>query len=395
MITVFNKKEDCCGCTACKSICPTQAITMKVDEEGFLYPKIDQELCVDCGLCRKVCVFQNGYDTSNSFARPKVYAVKHKSDKVRKNSSSGGAFTAISDCVLSKAGIIYGATYNEELRVIHQCAETAEGRNKFRGSKYVQSDLKEVFSQINENLKNDRYVLFTGTGCQVAGLNSYLGQLKVDIENLLTVDIVCHGTPSPRIFADYISYLEKKNRSKIKQYYFRSKVNGWGHTEEAVFESGKHDHTSVLSQTHKELFYSDLCLCPSCYRCKFSNLHRPSDIMIGDFWGIKKSLPELDDDKGVSLVFINTTKGQDIFEKIKDKIDFVQSNTKDCLQHNLQQPTKMPTNREQFWDDYYKFGFVYIAKKYAGYSFKGRAKRFTVNILKQFGLLDTVKKLLR
>ena len=169
MITVFDKKEDCCGCTACKSICPTQAITMKSDEEGFLYPKIDQELCMDCGLCRKVCVLQNGYDTSNSFTRPKVYALKHKSDKVRKNSSSGGAFTAISDYVLSKAGIIYGATYNEELRVIHQCAETTEGRNKFRGSKYVQSDLEEVFSQINENLKNYRYVLFTGTGCQVAG----------------------------------------------------------------------------------------------------------------------------------------------------------------------------------------------------------------------------------
>ena len=395
MITVFEKKEDCCGCTACKSICPTQAITMKVDEEGFLYPEIDLKLCVECGLCIKVCAFQNGYDTSNTFDRPEVYALKHKSDEVRKNSSSGGAFTAISDYILSKAGIIYGDTYNEEFRVTHQRAEKAKGRNKFRGSKYVQSDLKEVFNQINENLKNNRYVLFTGTGCQIAGLNSYLGQLKVDTENLLTVDIVCHGTPSPRIFADYISYLEKKNRSKIKQYYFRSKVNGWGHTEEVVFESGKHDHTSLLSQTHKKLFYSDLCLRPSCYHCKFSNLHRPSDIMIGDFWGIEKSLPELDDDKGVSLVFINTTKGQEIFEKIKEKIDFVQSNTKDCLQHNLQQPTKIPKNREQFWDDYYKFGFVYIAKKYAGYSLKGRAKRFTVNILKQFGLLGTVKKLLR
>jgi coenzyme F420-reducing hydrogenase beta subunit len=394
MLTVFDKEESCCGCTACKSICPTQAISMKSSEEGFLYPKIHQESCIECGLCRKVCAFQNGYNTSNNFDKPEVYAIKHKSDEVRIKSSSGGIFTAISDYMLSRKGIIYGVTFDEKFHVIHKREETVEGRNKFRGSKYVQSDLNEVFIQIREDLNNDRNVLFTGTGCQVAGLNSYLEQSKVDTEKLLTVDMICHGVPSPRIFGDYISYLEKKNKSKVKQYYFRSKVNGWGHTEEVVFENGMHDHSSELSQVYKKLFYSDLCLRPACHQCEYTNFLRPADITMADYWGIENYFPEFKDALGVSAVLINTRKGKASFVQLTGNIDVISSNIYDCAakQMNLYAPTHMKLRRPEFWNDYIQHGFDYIIKKYAGYSFNGRVKRFTVNILKQFRLLNLVKK---
>ena len=395
MITVFDKKQDCCGCTACKNICPTQAITMKADEEGFLYPLINLKLCIDCKLCRKVCAFQGGYDTSNNIDRPEVYALKHKSDEVRRNSSSGGAFTAISDFILSKNGVIYGATFDKKFRVIHQQAKTAEERDKFRGSKYVQSDLKEVFSQIKEEIENDIYVMFTGTGCQVSGLHRYLVQSKVDTEKLLTVDFICHGTPSPRIYSDYISYVESKNKSKIKQYFFRSKVNGWGHTEEAVFENGKRDHSSLLSQTYKALFYSNLCLRPSCHNCKYTNFLRPADITIADYWGIENYFPKFKDLLGISAVIVNSIKGETAFKESMGWFDSLNSNMHDCSlgQRNLYAPSPINPRRDEFWLDYTQYGFGYVIKKYTGYGIKKRSKLKLIYILKKFKVLNIARKI--
>jgi coenzyme F420-reducing hydrogenase beta subunit len=394
MITVFGKSEDCCGCTACYNICSIQAITMKLDDEGFLYPIIDKELCIDCGMCKEVCAFQNGYNTFNNIDKPEVYAIKHRSNKVRENSSSGGAFTAISDCMLLKNGVLYGVTYDDEFRVIHQREETAEGRNKLRGSKYVQSDLKKIFKKVKEDLVNGRNVLFTGTGCQVAGLNSYLEKLKVDTKKLLTVDIICHGVPSPRIFAEYISYLEKKNKGKIEQYYFRSKVYGWGYTEEVVYKNRKSDHTSALLQVYKELFYSNLCLRPSCYRCKYTNFLRPADITIGDYWGIENYFPEFADSLGVSAMIINTKKGKASFSELKENIEIIPSNIYDCAarQRNLYSPTPISLRRSEFWNDYLQYGFEYIIKKYTTYGFKGKIKKYSVFLFRKLGLLKLVRK---
>jgi len=397
MIILFNKKEDCCGCTACKSICPKQAITMKSDEEGFLYPFIDNDLCIECGLCRDVCAFQNGYDTYENFNGPKVYAMKHKSDEIRQNSSSGGAFTAISDYVLSKDGLIYGVALDTKFDVIHKRAETAEERNKFRGSKYVQSDMREVFKEIKNDLDNDRFVLFSGTGCQVAGLNSYLAQMGRDVSRLLTVDLVCHGTPSPIIFADFLRLLEKKGRSKLIDYKFRSKINGWGHTEEATFENGKHDYTSKLLKCHKELFYSNLCLRPACYECKYTNFQRPADITLADFWGIKNFMPEFMDQAGISAVIVNNDNGQDVFESLSDNTIAIISNINDCAmgQANLFAPSPRNPKRDEFWEDYSNLGFLYIAKKYGGLNIKSKVKYSTVSLLKRIGFYDTVRKIIK
>ena len=224
MMLIYERKEECCGCTACMSICPQQAITMIADEEGFLYPSINQELCIECDLCKKVCPFSDNYRTSGNYDQPLVYAAKHKDDNVRMNSSSGGMFTAISDYILDIDGVIFGAAFDENFVVRHQRAETVEERNKFRGSKYVQSNLVGVFKDIKNELNKGRTVLFTGTPCQNAGLRSYLNK---NYDNLYLCDIVCHGTPSPLIFENYKSFMQKKYKSRIKELSFRDKLLGW------------------------------------------------------------------------------------------------------------------------------------------------------------------------
>lgn len=392
MISMFYNKKDCCGCTACKSRCPKQAIIMKPDEEGFLYPEIDRKLCIDCGLCIKVCAFQNGYDTLQNFEIPYVYAARHIDEKVRMSSTSGGAFTAISDYILHNDGLVYGVAFDENMNVVHQRADKIEDREKFKGSKYVQSDLKNTFFEIKDFLLNGKLVLFTGTPCQVAGLKSYLVGVKTDM--LILCDIICHGIPSPLMWREHILYLEKKQGCKIVEYYCRSKVNGWhGHNELSIYQNGKKDYESSISQNHQKLFYLNTIQRPSCHNCKYTNLQRPSDITIADFWGIENCMPYFDDNKGASLLLINTPKGRELFEHIKENLKYEESNTKDCLQPQLQYPSKASPKREQFWNDYRFLGYKYVIKKYAGYGVKSRIKQYIVKILIKTRLLEVAKKI--
>ena len=394
MISVFDKKEDCCGCTACESICPERAITMKPDKEGFLYPEINQGLCIDCNLCRSVCPIQNRLVLSDRLHDPRVFAVKHKKEQVRMSSASGGAYTAISDYILKSSGVVYGAEFDDDFCVRHNRATNAEVRNKFKGSKYIQSDTRGIFKQIEEDLIKGNNVLFTGTACQVAGLRKFLEAKQVKTNKLTTNDIICHGVPSPLLWQGYLNFIQKKN--KLKSYTFRYKQKGWhGYNVKTEFTNGKLKINTPDIKVFANLFSSDLALRPCCYYCCFANLQRPSDILIGDFWGIEKTMPEFDDNKGVSLVLINSQKGEEIFQEIKNELIVRESNIKDCLQRNLQYPTKKREEREQFWQDYYKYGFEYIAQKYAGYSFRGRVKSLLKDFLKKIGLLMYVKKLVR
>lgn len=368
MIRVFDQKQDCCGCTACSSICPSEAIRMLPDEEGFVYPEIDPDACIDCRLCKDVCAFQNGYNTSNNLDTPDVYAVKHQSDEVRQISASGGAFTAISDYILSKRGVIYGVAFAENFRLLHQRAETKKERDLFCGSKYIQSELGDVFKQIANDLTAGRHVLFTGTSCQVGGLNEFLKKKNINRDLLLTADILCFGTPSLKVFRDFIAYLGKKKKSKVIHYSFRSKVLGWGHTEKAQFEDGTVDYTSTLSQAYKYLFHSRICLRPSCYQCKYANFMRPGDITLGDFWGIEKYHPEFTDKLGVSLVILNTQKARNVYSALSG-IDCVKSNMRECAekQKRFSRAAEINPKRDAFWGDYKKYGFDYIIKKYTNY----------------------------
>ena len=224
--------------------------------------------------------------------------------------------------------------------------------------------------------------MFTGTPCQVGGINKYLR--NIDTSKLLLVDIVCHGTPSPRLFKDYIKFLESKKGKKVTEYYHRSKINGWNQTESVKFENEDLDYKSRLSQTWKRIFYTDLALRPSCYNCKYTNIERPGDITIGDFWGIELVNPGFADNKGVSLVIINTEKGNKTFEKIKDNLIISKQDINEAIIKNpqLKEPIKINSdNRKNFFELYKNKGFDYIAKKYGGYNTVGKIKNLAKRIL--------------
>ena len=394
MIELFKEKKDCCGCSACVNVCPTAAIAMKADEEGFLYPQIDVAKCNECGLCKRVCAFQNGYDTKENFEPPYVYAVKHVDETVRMSSSSGGAFTAIAEETFNKQGIVYGVALDKDFNVVHQRAETIEESKKFKGSKYVQSDLEDIFRKVKKDLTAGRQVLFTGTPCQTAGLNSYL--MNTDKSNLLLCDLVCYGTPSPLIWKEHTRFLEKKMKSEIDQYYFRSKVKGWKtSTVQITYKNGKKDYKSGLSQAHKTLFFSGVMMRPACYNCKYTNFNRPSDITIADFWGIERHLPDFFDNKGVSLVLVNNPKGEKLFNNIRNDIEFKESNIDVCAHSPLHQPAKPSPKRNAFWLGYRKYGYKYVVTKFGGYGYRNDLKRFSGSILRKIGLLGLTKKILR
>lgn len=382
MIKIINL-ADCCGCTACASICTHDAITMKPDKLGFLYPEVDESKCTDCGLCEKVCAFHDNYDKSMNLPLPDAYAARHKDMREVETSRSGAAFIAISDYIIENGGVVYGAGYTDHFRVVHKRAVTKEERNEFKGSKYVQSDLNNVFRKVKDDLKNGKVVMFSGTPCQTAGLNSYVG--KKLRENLFLVDIVCHGVPGPFLWRDYISYLEKKHGSEICYVNFRDKdLYGWkAHKESFKFvnRGGKMSFTF--------LFYKHLMFRHSCGACKYTNLQRPSDITIADFWGWEKTDKSINaDDKGVSLVLCNTEKGQKLFDAVRERMDAIPAELENCLQPNLKHPTIIHPKRMQFEKDYAKKGFEYVYYKYGeeGWRHKvrvfcGRVKRLIKRII--------------
>ena len=373
MIKIIDPK-DCCGCTACASICAHDAITMEPDALGFLYPKVDESKCVDCGLCDKVCQFKDNYDRSLNLEQPIAYAVRHKDiDEVMK-SRSGAAFVAISDYVLEQGGVVYGAGYKDHFRVAHKRATTKEERDEFRGSKYVQSDLTGVFRQVKEDLKNGLTVLFSGTPCQTSGLNAYVG--KKLRENLVLVDIVCHGTPSPFIWRDYVYYIETKNNKTIVDVDFRNKdLFGWKeHRETFKFDKNEIIETDNL---YTSLFYKHIMLRHSCSICHYTNTFRPSDITLADFWGWENNVPKMnEDDKGVSLILLNSQIGVKLFKSISCLLETHEVNISNCLQRNLISPTNIHSERKQFENDYTKRGFNYIIRHYTDTGIRKRVRNF-------------------
>lgn len=360
MIQITNK-ADCCGCTACASVCAHHAISMEPDAMGFLYPKIDTDKCTECGLCEKVCAFNPNYDKSLNLSEPQIYAARHKDIHEIETSRSGAAFIAISDYVLEQGGVVYGAGYAEHFRVVHKRATNKEERNEFKGSKYVQSNLRDIFPQVKADLKQGLIVLFSGTPCQTAGLASYIG--KRLREKLILVDIVCHGVPAPYIWRDYLTYLEKKYKQPIVEVNFRDKSRvGWNeHIESFVFQDGSKKEFN----TYTYLFYRHIMLRPSCSKCHYTNFKRPSDFTLADYWGWEKLSPDFNkDNKGCSLLLINSEKGLEIFEKRKEELNYLSTTQELCIQPNLQHPSKFNIQWIEFEKLYKKQGFAAVAKRY-------------------------------
>lgn len=301
---------------------------------------------------------------------PIVYAVKHRSEETRAASRSGGIFTALSDQVLKMEGVVYGCALNESFEAVHIRAVTTAERDRMRGSKYTQSTLGDTFRQAKQDLDDGRYVLFSGTSCQIAGLLSFLGK---EYERLLTVDIVCHGVPSPKVWRDYLKWNEEKQGSKISAVDFRNKADyGWAsHVETLYFENGKR----VDSKTYTNLFYSHLILRPSCYHCPYKSIMHPGDITIADYWGIDTACPGFNDNKGVSLVLINDDKGKDTFASVVSDILYEKCRIEDSMQTPLKAPFDPPVGREQYWRDYGKNDFTLIVRKYGNITLLRRAIR--------------------
>lgn len=301
------------------------------------------------------------------FERPIVYAVKHKKDKERLSSQSGGMFAALSDIVLEEGGIIYGCVFDDNFRAIHIRTETKEGRDKMRYSKYVQSDLGDCFQQAADDLKNGRRVLFSGTSCQIAGIKRFLDLKKIpfDAGNFYTVDIVCHGVPSPLVWKDYLSWEQGKRKSAIKNVRCRNKQKyGWkSHVTTITWDKG----APVNSRVFPKIFYSHVMLRPACYRCPYKSVMHPADITIADYWGIDKALPGFKDNKGVSLVLINNDAGKELFRRSSKNLIYKQTKIEDSMQLPLIAPYDPPANRAEFWNDYSHHDFGYIARKYGDY----------------------------
>lgn len=371
----INDKADCCGCTACASICPHDAIIMQADAMGFLYPVVDEVMCVDCHLCEKVCAFHDKYDISLNFLQPEVYGARHKDVHEIERSRSGAAFVAISDWILKQGGVVYGAGYKDHFRVAHKRAVSRKERDEFRGSKYVQSDLTGVFKAVKNDLKDGLIVMFSGTPCQTSGLNSFVGKMRT---NLYLVDIVCHGVPGPYLWRDFIAYIEKKQGDKVCWLNFRDKQEfGWtAHKETFKFVNGQGKMIFPLS------FYKHIMFRHSCGKCPYTNTKRPSDITIGDFWGWEKTDQAFNvDDKGASLVFVNTEKGRNLFEVVQDKMNIIPVKLEDCMQPNLCHPSDIHPKRMEFEKDYQHKGFVYVMKKYGEIGWRYNAGCFLKKIL--------------
>ena len=361
MITLFNEKNECCGCSACSNICPKNAITMAADEKGFAYPKISADRCIECGLCKKVCTITNHH--TSEIQTQHAYAIKHKDDKIRKASSSGGAFYEIALKVINDGGMVYGAAYDENFVVKHIGVSDKSGLERIMKSKYVQSNMGNTFSEIKNDLENNIPVLFSGTGCQVQALRNFLGK---EYDNLLCVDIVCHGVPSPKLFADYLKFMEKKYKSKITSVNFRGKaIKGQVQDMLITFENGKVYSKLAVIDSYYSFFLKNFSLRDSCYQCPFSNTNRIGDITLADYWGIEKQFSEFQDYKGISLLITNNLKGEKHLKNIDSY--FVSTETPMELaasQQPLRKPFAKLPKSDLFWQTYLNSDYANVVKKF-------------------------------
>ena len=364
----LNDKSDCCGCSACYSICSHHAIEFAEDQEGFFYPMFNQNSCIDCGLCEKVCPVIH-YKAEPKKGNPVIYSAINKNVNQYMQSSSGGIFILLCEYIISKGGIVCGAIYDKSFVVKHSFAKTLNECRDFQGSKYVQSDIRGIYPKIKAILKDNIPVLFSGTPCQVAGLKLYL---RKNYDNLFTVDLLCHGVPSPLIFKDYINFVRGKN--KIRNINMKSKSKKKGTAIRFDFFNGKYVRQTLKTDLWNKLYFRHYIVRLSCHDCQFTHYNRPGNITIGDYWGINKHHPEFHSEKMVSLIMVNDKKGELMLNDIYKKIDLILVSKSETLQNALITSCKPNIERTQFWNDYKKRGFEYIANKYLGYNFYNRIK---------------------
>lgn len=310
-------KEICTGCAACASICPQSCIHMEEDKEGFLQPKIDNKRCIKCHKCEKTCPILNK-ETVRNDVETKAYAAINKDETIRAKSSSGGVFHALARWTIEHGGVVFGARFDENWEVMHDYSETLEGVIPFMGSKYVQSRIGDSYKQAESFLEHDRWVLFSGTPCQLGGLRSYLGK---EYERLIQVDLICHGVPSPSVWRSYLTDFVRDG--DILSISFRDKKEGWLHFQNVTTTTTTTIREHQMENPYFRGFLKNVYLRKSCYSCQFRTYQRNSDITLGDYWGVNKLCSEMFDDKGTSIVFTHTTKGEVVLSELRDEIELL------------------------------------------------------------------------
>ncbi|MDY0222804.1 MAG: Coenzyme F420 hydrogenase/dehydrogenase, beta subunit C-terminal domain [Desulfobacterium sp.] len=309
-------ENTCTACCACYNACPEKAISILADKEGFYYPLIDHDTCINCDLCHDVCPELNAIEQDESQQVQTAYYGWHKDEQVRKQSSSGGIFSALSEEILQENGMVFGAVHDIKNQIVRHGSNEFEGLDALRKSKYVQSFIGDSFSKVRSKIISGQKILFVGTPCQIAGLNSFLGK---EYPNLLTCDLVCHGVPPMQLLNDHLLLYEEKKKSKITHVDFRPKTNGWSkYLLKLTFLNQKEYERPGGFDAYFKAFFQNLSLRKSCFNCQYSNRQHLSDITLADFWGFRRLDPKINDEKGLSLILINTRKGDAYFKKLKN-----------------------------------------------------------------------------
>ena len=385
----IEEKSDCCGCTACKNICPKGAIEMVEDSEGFKYPQINKDKCIDCGLCKKVCPILNKQQF-NDF-KQKAYLFQNKKEDVRKDSTSGGFYSSIGEYVINNGGVVYGASFDKDFKVEHTKAEKVEELSKFRKSKYVQSNLKDTFKEIKKYLDDKRMVVFSGTPCQVAGLNNYL---KKSYDNLILIDIMCHSVPSPLYYEKYKKYILKKmNAKKILSVNFRDKRKyGYKYSMMTVETDNGIYSQGIDTDPYLRAFFGDYSVRPSCYNCRFKTQKRVSDITIWDCFNINEIDKSFDDDKGTTRLLVQSEKGLDILNKLENtRLKEIDLKTAVGRVHEMTHSVKSKQGRDEFFKAINSDENA--IDKYFPITIKTRLNSFVRKTLSVTGLYSSIKSI--
>ena len=385
----ITSKEDCCGCTACKNICPKNAIEMVADNEGFLYPKINTKKCVDCGLCKKTCPVLN--KQKNEKIEQKGYIFQYKDDDIRKESTSGGFFTAIAEYTLDKNGVVYGVSLDKKFVAKHERVTKKEDLWKFRNSKYVQSDPNQTFSQVKNDLDKNKLVLYSGTACQTEGLKRYL---QKDYKNLITVDVICRSVPSPLLWKKYIE--EKNKDNNIDKVYFREKKYGYKYSNLCLHSKDRIVYNNGIdTDPYLRAFFSNIASRPSCYNCKFKEQYHKSDFTIWDCFDVDKYDSTFDDDIGTTRVLVNSKKAEEIFKTISKTHNTKEIDTDKIVNnfHQMFNSIKYNSRRKNFFDELNSKECDEVIKEFFPNKLKNRIEKYGRLILIKIGLYKTIIKL--
>lgn len=384
-----DDKTKCSGCMACYNICPQKCISMIEDEEGFLYPKVDVDACVNCGLCDRTCPLNEKNNKKYGVVQSEI--VQNKDLEVLRQSTSGGAFTPIAQYILQRNGVVFGVEMDEDSNFVkHIKVEKEESLIRFRNSKYVQSYVGNSFDDAKQELQKGRLVCFSGTPCQIQGLKNYLHK---EYENLITVDVVCRGVPSPGVWKKYTDYLKRKG--KLSSVRFRDKSLGYQYsTMEVVYKDGKIERNGIESDQWLRMFFSGMILRPSCPVCNFRSVERCSDFTIWDCFNVSDLTKDLDETKGATRMLIHTKRGQEIFNEIRDRFYVVDADVNTVAVGITEKPD-FNKRKSEFIQDYNKLSMEELLNKWFPMTFKVKVKKLTRRILNGMGLDMFVKKLKR